>query len=94
VNDREIRLRRAELHERRLSIQSQWQQYDREHPVLPGAYKPADYDSRQREFLTRLREVGEEYSALGRTKAETLRTVLIWAAVLAAAIALLRRCWA
>ncbi len=93
MKDREIKLRRAELHEKRLSIQSQWQQYDREHPVLPGAYKPADYDSRQQDFLRRLREVSEEHASLGRTKAERLRTVLIWAVVLAAAVVLLRRCW-
>ncbi len=94
MNDREIKSRRAELQEQRLAIVSQWKQYDKDNPVLPGAYKPADYDSRQQDFLRSLREVGEEYSALGRTTAEKLRTVLIWAAVLATAVALLRRCWA
>jgi hypothetical protein len=88
----EILRRRAELKAQANKIKQEWEDYDKRYPVLPGAYKPPDYDRQQRQFLDRLRAVSNELSALPRTTGEMLRRAFTWiviVAVIALAIVLL-----
>lgn len=77
MKDREIRERLLELEESRRLIVQEWKAYDQQYPVIPGAYKPPDYERQQIAFLDRLREVDKEIAALPRTKLEKLRLGLI-----------------
>jgi hypothetical protein len=55
MKDQEILEKRAELQARSKAVRNEWQAYDKRYPVLPGAYRPPDYDRQQRMFLDRLR---------------------------------------
>jgi hypothetical protein len=81
MKNQEILRRRAELNSQYDKIQREWKSYDEQYPVLPGAYKPSDYDSQQARFLERLSEVSNEIAALPRTTGEKLRLALIWTAL-------------
>ncbi len=86
MNDQEILAKRAELHAQTKAIWDEWQAYDKQYPVLPGAYKPPDYDMQQRMFMNRLSVVSDEFRALPRTSGEKLRSVLTWFLILAAVV--------
>jgi hypothetical protein len=87
MKDQEILAKRAELHAESEAIWDEWQAYDKRYPVLPGAYKPPDYDSQQRAFSARLRAVSDERRALPRTTGEKLRQVFTWFLIVAALVA-------
>jgi hypothetical protein len=92
MRNEEILRRRNELFAQAEKIKREWEAYDKRYPVLPGAYKPPDYDRQQRAFLDRLHAVSEELGALPRTTGEKLKRALIWIVITAAiaiAIALL-----
>lgn len=82
MQNQEILRRRAELNAQYEKINREWKSYDERYPVLPGAYKPPDYDSQQARFLERLSEVSNELAALPRTTGEKLRLALIWTGLL------------
>ena len=93
MKNQEILEERARLRAKSSAIWDEWRAYDKRYPVLPGAYKPPDYDNQQREFQARLRAVSDELRALPRTTGEKLRQAFTWflviAAVVAAAVVLL-----
>ena len=78
MKNEEIIRKRSELKAYYQQISNEWKMYDQEYPVIPGAYKPADYDYQQRRFLERLREVSNEIGKLPKTTGEIIRLVLIW----------------
>ncbi len=88
MKNQEILEERARLQAKTKAIWDEWQAYDKRYPVLPGAYKPPDYDSQQREFQARLSSVSDELRALPRTSGERLRQALTWFLVIAAVVAI------
>jgi hypothetical protein len=67
MKNEEIVEKRAELQAKSKTIWDEWQAYDKQYPVLPGAYRPPNYDSQQRAFQARLRAVSDELRMLPRT---------------------------
>jgi hypothetical protein len=86
VKNEEILRRRAELKAQATKIKQEWEANDKRYPVLPGAYKPPDYDRQQRAFLDRLHAVSEELGTLPRTTGEKLKRALIWIVIVAAIV--------
>lgn len=60
MNDLEIKEKRSELNKLHKAIMQEWQEYDEQYPVIPGAYKPPDYHEKQKEFHRRQSEVSKE----------------------------------
>ena len=87
MKNQEILEERARLQAESEAIWDEWQAYDKRYPVLPGAFKPPDYDNQQRAFLARLRAVSDELHALPHTTGEKLRQTLTWFLIVAAIVA-------
>lgn len=85
MNDAEIYKKRNELSALRASIMQEWQEYDEQYPVIPGAFKPLDYDDKQREFHRRQSEISEEIRNLPSTKTEKIKKGIIVIGVVACA---------
>lgn len=86
MKNEEILEKRAKLQAESNAIWDEWQAYDKRYPVLPGAYKPPDYDNQQRAFHARLSAVSDELRALPRTTGEKLRQALTWFLIIAAVV--------
>jgi hypothetical protein len=84
MKNQEILEERARLQAKSKAICDEWQAYDRRYPVLPGAFKPPDYDNQQRALQARLCAVSNELRALPRTTSEKLRQTLTWFLIVAA----------
>ena len=86
MKNQEILEERARLKAKSKAIWDEWQAYDKRYPVLPGAFKPPDYDDRQREFMARVRAVSDDLRALPRTTGEKLRLILSWLLIVVAIV--------
>ena len=71
-SDADIKRRRAELEQEEKRVIQEWKDYDARHPVVVGAYKPDDYDAKQRYFVDQLTQVRSRLRALPPTRSENL----------------------
>jgi hypothetical protein len=78
MNDHEIKEKRKELEASHKFVMQEWQEYDEQYPVIPGAYKPSDYHERQKEFHRRQSEISNAIHDLPPTRLEKLRIGVIW----------------
>ena len=86
MTDREILERRDELNKRFNRICEEWDAYDKRHPVIVGACRPADYDRQQLRFVESLQEIRAEIALLPATKADTVKRLVLAAVIVAGAI--------
>jgi hypothetical protein len=83
MKDLEIHEKRNQLKKLHDSIWQEWQEYDEQYPVIPGAYKPSDYHEKQKEFHRCQSKVSEEIRNLPHTKLEKLQKGIILIGIIA-----------
>lgn len=91
MTDEEIIRRREDLDEQSRRNSEAWQEYDRQHPVIPGAYKPPDYWDRQRWFANRGSEISAERRALPRTRPERIKRLFAMTVLLVVLVVIIAK---